>query len=357
MKGLILAGGHGTRLRPLTFTGNKHMLPIANQPILFYGLRHLAAAGIREVAIILGPIQEGIREAVGTGSAFGLEVQYIEQGEPKGLAHTVLCARSFLADDPFVMYLGDNLLQEGVSRFRRIYEAERPDAVVGATRVANPKQYGVIELDGDRILSIEEKPAHPRSDLALIGVYLFTPSIHPVIERLKPSRRGELEITEAIWALHQAGGRIIPCRVDGWWKDTGRPEDLLEANELVLRTMPPEELERLGTVANGARVTGPVGIGEGSTIAAGAEIEGPAILGANVRVGPGTRIGPGTAIGNGASVTGVSIRRSIVMENAVLEGPVRIVDSLLGRAVEIRARFPVEREVSLTLGDSARLLF
>jgi glucose-1-phosphate thymidylyltransferase len=355
VKGLILAGGHGTRLRPLTFSGNKHMLPIANQPILFYGLHHFSAAGIRDVGVILGPIREGIREAVGDGSALGLNVTYIEQGEPKGLAHAVLCAREFLGEDPFVMYLGDNLLLAGVGKFIELYDAHHPDAVVGMTPVADPRQYGIIEMDGIRIASIEEKPAHPRSNLALIGVYLFSPAIHAVIDRLKPSARGELEITEAIWELVRSGHTVISRRVDGWWKDTGRPDDLLEANELVLRTMPPPGPPPAGTIAPGAVVTGMVRIGAGSSIDANSEIHGPAILGSNVRILAGTRVGPGTAVGDGVILGNVNIRRSIVMEGSRIEGPIRLVDSLIGRNVDIHADLEPDRDVKVTLGDSARV--
>lgn len=357
MKGLILAGGHGTRLRPLTFSGNKHMLPIANQPILFYGLRHFADAGIREVGVILGPIQEGIREALGTGAALGLELTYIHQGDPKGLAHAVLCAREFLGNEPFVMYLGDNLLQEGVGRFIDLYESEHPDAVVGMTRVGDPRQYGIVEMEGSRIVSIEEKPSHPKSHLALIGVYLFTPAIHPVIASLRPSRRGELEITEAIWELVRSGHRVIPRRVDGWWKDTGRPEDLLEANELVLRSMRPSGPPPVGSIAAGAVVEGAVEIGAGSVIDGTSEVHGPAILGAGVRLLEGSRVGPGTAIGNGTTLRNVTVRRSIIMDGAQLEGPVRLFDSLIGRNVEIHAQLDLSREVKVTLGDSARVHF
>jgi glucose-1-phosphate thymidylyltransferase len=356
MKGLLLAGGHGTRLRPLTFTGNKHMIPIANRPILFYGLRHLAEAGIREVAIILGPIREGIREVVGDGSAFGVRVTYIEQGEPKGLAHAVLCAREFLAEDPFVMYLGDNLLQQGVRPFVELYERDRPDAVIGATPVAEPRHYGVVELEGERIVSIEEKPARPRSDLALIGVYLFTPAIHPVIAKLRPSRRGELEITEAIWALHQGGGRIRVQRVAGWWKDTGLPTDLLEANDLVLGSMAGPEFALEGSVAPGATVRGRVGLAEAAELAAGSTAEGPAVIGRGSRIVDGGIVGPCTSLGEGVRVSGASVRRSIVLDGAQLEGPVALHDSIVGRNVLIRARpGGPPREISLIVGDAARI--
>jgi glucose-1-phosphate thymidylyltransferase len=355
VKGLVLAGGHGTRLRPLTFTGNKHMLPIANQPILFYGLKHLARAGIRDVGVVLGPLHEEIQETVGDGAALGLRVHYIHQGDPRGLADAVLCSREFLGEDPFVMYLGDNLLQEGVEQFIRLYNTENADAIVGTTAVSHPQQYGIVEVDDSRIVSIEEKPAAPRSNLALIGVYLFGPAIHPIVARLAPSKRGELEITEAIWQLVQSGGRVVVHPVQGWWKDTGRPEDLLEANELVLRSRPASEFALQGAVARGASVTGPVSIGPGTVVETGAEITGPVVIGSGARIGSGTLVGPSTAVGNGVALTAVEIRRSIVMEGARIEGPLRISDSLIGRNVEIHGRGHPEHEISLTLGDAARL--
>lgn len=355
MKGLILAGGHGTRLRPLTFTGNKHMIPIANQPILFYGLRHLAKAGIRDVAVILGPIEEGIREKVGDGGDFGLNVEYIVQGDPKGLAHAVLCAREFLGSDPFLMYLGDNLLQSGVSQFVDRFHSEHPDAVVGATPVARPQGYGVVEISGDRIVSIEEKPSHPRSNLALIGVYLFTESIHPIVANLSPSQRGELEITDAIWRLWQSRGRVSVIRVSGWWKDTGHPDDLLEANELVLKSMPVDEFHVEGVFRPGALIEGPVAVGPGTVVEPNARVTGPTILGADVRVGSGSQIGPYCAIGNRVVVDHASLRRSIVLDGARLDG-VSAVNSLVGRNVEVKCRQLIAQEFTLTIGDSSRIL-
>ena len=355
MKGLVLAGGHGTRLRPLTFTGNKHMIPIANQPILFYGLKHLARAGVRDVAIVLGPIQEGIRESVGNGSAFGLSVEYVVQEDPKGLAHAVRCARDFLGEDPFVMYLGDNLLQSGVRQYLQRYAEDDPDAVIGATRVDRPENYGVVEVSDGKIVSIEEKPARPRSDLALIGVYLFTHRIHPIIAELTPSRRGELEITDAIWRLWKARGRVSVLSVDGWWKDTGQPSDLLEANELVLRTLPAESFRVEGHVHPGAQMEGPVGVGSGSTIESGARLVGPVLLGSNVHVSGGSTIGPNCAIGNDVVVNRSSVRRSIVLDRARIEG-VAIVDSLVGRNVEVTSTKPEAPEVRLTIGDSSRIV-
>ena len=355
MKGLLLAGGHGTRLRPLTFTGNKHMIPIANQPMLFYGLRHLAAGGVRDVGVVLGPIHEGIEEAVGDGSAFGIRVTYIHQGEPKGLAHAALCAREFLGDEPFLMYLGDNLLQAGVEPFLRRFEEDQPDGVVGTTPSSHPQSYGVVEMSDGQIVSIEEKPAHPRSNLALIGVYLFTPRIHPIIAGLTPSARGELEITDAIWRLWKARGRVSVVKVDGWWKDTGKPSDLLEANELVLRTMPRESFRIEGVVEPGVVLEGAVGVGPGSVVESGAHLVGPTLVGSDVRVGRGSVVGPGCAIGNDVVLNRAVLRRSIVLERARIEG-VAISDSLVGRNVEVVSHKTKAPEATVMLGDSARIL-
>jgi glucose-1-phosphate thymidylyltransferase len=355
MKGLLLAGGHGTRLRPLTFTGNKHMVPIANETMLFYGLRHLADAGIRDVAIVLGPIREGIPEVVGDGSAFGLRVTYITQGDPKGLAHAVLCAREFLGEDPFVMYLGDNLLQDGARPLVERFQAAPADAVIGVTPVQNPSSYGVVELAGEQIVSIVEKPPNPRSNLALIGVYLFTPTIHEIIQNLKPSARGELEITEAIWKLHQNGGNLAVQRVSGWWKDTGRPSDLLEANELVLRTRAPSLFTVDGEVAPSAEIKGKVQLGRGSSIAAGAVIEGPTVIGRGVRIEAGSRIGPATAIGDHCVIGGSSVRNAIIMQSTVIEGPFEVSSSIIGQFARVRAREARGVRLSCVLGDSSQI--
>jgi glucose-1-phosphate thymidylyltransferase len=355
VRGLLLAGGHGTRLRPLTFTGNKHMIPIANEPMLFYGLRHLADAGIRDVAIVLGTIHEGIPEAVGDGAAFGLRVTYIHQGEPKGLAHAVKCAREFLGEEPFVMYLGDNLLQDGAKPLTEEFLAHGGDAVIGVTAVPDARQYGVVEMDGDRIVSIVEKPPQPRSNLALIGVYLFTSKIHGIIAGLQPSARGELEITEAIWQLHRGGGTVRVRQVTGWWKDTGRPQDLLEANAKVLRSGGALLFARTGEIAPGAEVVGPVGIGAGSVVAAGCRIEGPAVIGRGVRVEGGARIGPCTAVGDRSLLRGVSVAGSILLEGAVLEGRFRVRDSIIGRDTEITGGPDDLQTLSCVLGDAGRV--
>jgi glucose-1-phosphate thymidylyltransferase len=357
MKGLLLAGGHGTRLRPLTFTGNKHMIPIANQPMLFYGLHHMRDAGIRDVGIILGPIAEGIREAVGDGSRFGLRVQYIVQGDPKGLAHAVICAREFLGDEPFLMYLGDNLLEDGPQPYLDAFRDGQASAIVGATAVRNPSDYGVVELDASgRIASIEEKPKAPRSNLALVGIYLFSPQVHEVIAGLHPSPRGELEITDAIRGLNDRTHSVRVVRLAGWWKDTGQVADILEANERVLATRPASFFAMEGEVHAGATVLGPVAAGHGSVIGAGSTVRGPTILGKGVRVEDGAIVGPFVSLGDGSVIRRASVERTIAMENVVVDLSARIVDSIIGRGTKILHRTAVPSGQSFVIGDSSQVM-
>lgn len=331
------------------------MIPVANQPILYYGLRQLARVGIHKVGIVLGPIQEGIRESVRSGEAFGLDVTYIEQGQPRGLADAVRCARTFLGNDDFVMYLGDNLLENGLEPFVELFARDRPDAVVGITPVSDPHRYGIVELDDHRIISVEEKPRNPRTNLALVGVYVFTPKIHAIIENLPLSNRGELEITDAIRRMIESGLHVAVQRVYGWWKDTGAPEDLLEANDLVLNSMASGSFVRAGKVHEGATVTGNVALGEGSVVEAGASVLGPAVIGRDVRIGHDTLVGPGIAVGNQVELLGCSIRRSIVLDGARVIGSVGICDSLIGRNAEVRGHHIRDREVSLIVGDGSRV--
>ncbi len=238
MKGLVLSGGAGTRLRPITHTSAKQLVPVANKPVLFYGLEALRAAGIEDVGIVVGETHAEIEAAVGDGSRFGLRVTYLPQEAPLGLAHAVLIAEEYLGDSPFVMYLGDNLLKEGVTPFVRRFEESRPDALILLQAVADPSSYGIAELDGEgRVARLVEKPKEPRSDLALVGVYLFTPAVFESVKAITPSARNELEITDAIQHMIERGLRVEPHRVTGWWKDTGKLDDMLEANRLILSTL------------------------------------------------------------------------------------------------------------------------
>ncbi len=355
MKGLLLAGGHGTRLRPLTFSGNKHMLPIANEPMLFYALRDLAAIGVREVAIVLGPLREGIREAVGDGRSFGLRVSYLLQEEPRGIADAVRRAREFIGEEPCVVYLGDNLLESGAGPLVRRFERGGYAAVVGAAPVDDPRRYGVIELEGERIVSLAEKPAEPRSSLALVGVYVLDAGIFPILDRLTPSARGELEITEALDGLLHSGAPVGVERIRGFWKDTGRPEDYLAANREVLARRPPSYFTLPSPPLPPGILRGPVRIGNGSSVDPTARIEGPTVLGAGVVVGPGSLIGPYCSIGDGARISGARLRESILMDRARVEGPVELRMSILGRDSQVEAGPRPIGPISLIVGDAARL--
>jgi len=335
LKGLLLAGGHGTRLRPLTYTGNKHMLPIANEPMLFYGLKHLRDAGIREIGIVLGPIKEGVKEAMGDGSSFGVRVTYIEQKEPRGIAHAVMVSREFLEEEPFVMYLGDNLLKNGIRELMKEFENPAYEAVIALCRVEDPTRFGVVELDHGRVVRLVEKPKEPKTNLALVGVYLFRRAIFSALETIKPSWRNEYEITDAIQVLVDDGYNVHPHMVSGWWKDTGTVSDLLEANQLVLSDL---EAVNSGKAEDNVLLTGKVSIGGGTTVRTGSTIRGPAIVGCNCDIGPRTYIGPYTSIGDRVVIRGGEVENSIVMSDVFIDSGKRIVDSLIGKASRITSQ-------------------
>jgi glucose-1-phosphate thymidylyltransferase len=348
MKGLILSGGKGTRLRPITHTSAKQLVPVANKPVLFYAIEAVAQAGISEIGIIIAPeTGEEIRAAVGDGSQFGVSVTYIVQDAPLGLAHAVLTAEAFLGGEPFVMYLGDNLLQGGITDLAERFRASEPDALILLTPVADPESYGVAELDGDRVVSLAEKPVKPRSDLALVGVYMFTAAVHDAARAIAPSGRGELEITDAIQHLLDEGLRVESHIVRGWWKDTGRLEDMLEANRLILDTI---ESRCDGELIE-AQLDGRVIVERGARIERSI-VRGPAIIGASAKL-TDAYIGPYTAIGDRCTVERAEVENSILLADcSVHDLDRRIESSLLGRNARVSRDSRQPRAYRLMVGDN-----
>ncbi len=351
MKGLILSGGRGTRLRPLTYTSAKQLVPVANKPVLFYGIEALAAAGIRDIGIVVGDTQAEIRAAVGDGSAWGVRVTYIEQDAPRGLAHAVLISEPFIGAEPFVMYLGDNLLNKGIGRFVDEFVRERPAAQILLARVPDPQMFGVAELAGSRVVGLVEKPETPKSDLALVGVYMFSPAVFDAVKSIKPSFRNELEITDAIQSLIDRGLEVRPHIVDGWWKDTGKLEDMLEANRLILETI---ERRVDGSVDADSRVEGKVIIEPGAVVEHSV-IRGPVIVGSNARI-VNAFIGPFTSIMNDVQVRDSEIEHSILLEGCSISNLAnRVEDSLIGKNVRIY-RLPVKPSAyRFMLGDNSEV--
>lgn len=351
MKGLILSGGKGTRLRPLTYTNAKQLVPVANKPVLFYGIEAIAAAGIRDIGIVVGDTRAEIRAAVGDGSRWGVRVQYIEQDAPLGLAHAVKISRSFIGDDPFVMYLGDNLLNKGITHFVEEFAREKPAAQILLVHVPDPQLFGVAELRNGRVVRLVEKPKEPIGDLALVGVYMFGPEVFESIDRISPSFRNELEITDAIQDLIDRGLTVRPHVVDGWWKDTGKLEDMLEANRLILDTL---ERRIDGTVDAESRIEGKVVIEAGAVVERSV-IRGPAIIGSGARIVQ-AYIGPFTSIMNDVEIQDSELEHSIVLEgSSVRDLSSRVIDSLIGRNVRIY-RIPVKPSAyRFMLGDNSEV--
>jgi glucose-1-phosphate thymidylyltransferase len=352
LKGLILSGGRGTRLRPITYTSAKQLVPVANKPVLFYGIEAMAAAGIEDIGIIIAPeTGDEIKAVTGDGSEFGVRLTYILQDEPAGLAHAVLTAEPFLGSSPFVMYLGDNLLQGGMTDLVDAFREHEPDALILLTPVPDPENYGVAELDGNgSVKQLVEKPPDPKTDLALVGVYMFTAGIHDAARAIEPSGRGELEITDAIQHLVDGGMRVEPHIVRGWWKDTGRLDDMLEANRLVLDTIEPLlDGEMVDSTTHGRVI-----------IEAGARLErstvrGPAIIGAGARL-TDCYIGPYTAVGTGCVIENAEVEHSILLEgSSVRQLDGRMESSLLGRNVAIGRSQGQPRAFRFMVGDNSEI--
>ena len=353
MKGLILSGGRGTRMRPLTYTSAKQLIPVANKPVLVYAIEAIVSAGIADIAIIVSP-ETGteIREAIGDGSRFAANVRYVEQDAPRGLAHAVLTAEPFLRDTPFVMYLGDNLLQNGITPLVKEYRELNCNSEILLTRVANPSQFGVAELSPEgRVMKLTEKPADPKSDLALVGVYMFDGNIFDAAKAIKPSKRGELEITDAIQWLLDHGFVVHPHIVRGWWKDTGKIEDMLEANRTVLDTF---DRDVRGHVTGQSAIEGKVCVEEGAEIV-DSVVRGPAIVGREARI-VHAYVGPYTSIGNGCVIEHCEIENSIVLENSCIahvDG--RIEASLIGKNVKIGRTHRKPAAYRFMVGDNSEV--
>lgn len=335
MKGLVLSGGYGTRLRPLTHTGPKQLIPIANKPNILYCIEDMRDAGITDIAVILGNVMpEKVQEFLGDGSKFGVKITYIVQGEPKGIAQAVSLSKDFMGEEPFVMYLGDNLLKNGIKAIPKMMLEEKADCVISLMPVKEPQRYGIAELapDGKKVMRTVEKPKEPKSNLAVIGVYAFNETFFRVYPKLKPSWRNEYEITDAITLLIEDGYKVIPHMVEGWWKDTGKPEDILEANHLILDGI---ESSNEGKVEDGASVVGRVRIGKGAVIMGKSVVKGPSIIGEDAKIGPNAYIGPYTAIGDRCQISNAEVDDSIVMEDAVVDIDKKIVRSMIGKGSKI----------------------
>lgn len=361
MKGLILSGGAGTRLRPITHTSAKQLVPVANKPILFYGIEDMVEAGIAEIGIIVGDTRDEVMAAVGDGSAWGVRVTYLPQDQPLGLAHCVCIARDFLGDDDFVMYLGDNLLRQGVKEFVDAFETDRqatrepslhgttepPAAQILLAEVDDPQRFGVAEIGDDgEVVRLVEKPEVPPSNLALVGVYLFDPRIHEAVAAIEPSARGELEITDAIQWLIDQGHRVRHEVVDGWWIDTGKLDPLLEGNRLVLDTV---ERRIDGEVDDDSRIEGRVVVEAGAKVV-GSTIRGPAVIGRGTLI-EHSYVGPYTSVYFECAIVDTEIEHSIVLEQSSITGVPRIQDSLVGKEVTVRRSQRRPRASRLMLGD------
>lgn len=336
MKGVILSGGTGSRLRPITHTGPKQLVPVANKPVIEYAIEDLKETGVTDIGVILGNKgRRDIQKLLVDGSRYGVNITYIVQGKPLGLAHAVGCARDFVGEDNFVVYLGDNILKSGLSELVESYEDGDYGAGIALQETENPQAFGVADIDDQgNVCELIEKPDYPPTNLVLIGMYVFSPVIFAAIEELKPSWRGELEITDAIQHLIEEGSEIDSHVVSGWWKDTGKPEDILEANRLVLED---KELKIAGTVEDGAETEGRIELADSAVIENGAVVRGPVSIAENTTIKTGTYVGPYTSIGANTTVEDIHIENSVVIGDSKIAAYGRIVDSLIGRSANVES--------------------
>jgi glucose-1-phosphate thymidylyltransferase len=351
MKALVLSGGKGTRLRPITYTGAKQLVPVANRPILSYVIDNLSRAGIKEIGVIISPeTGEEIKAALGDGSAWGVSFTFILQTEPKGLAHAVVTARGFLGDSPFVMYLGDNLIGCGIEKFIDTFNENKSDAVILLKPVENPSSFGIAEVNAEgRIVRLEEKPREPKSNLALVGVYIFSNAIHEAIGRIKPSARGELEITDAIAVLVKDGRPVLSHKLDAWWLDTGKKDDLLAANTIVLDEWTKREIN--GHVDDSSQISGRVKIEAGARIK-NSTLRGPIVVGAGAEI-TDSFVGPFTSVGSNTLIKKSTIEHSVVLAGATIDHVERLEDSLIGRGARVSKCHHKHEALRLMIGDDS----
>lgn len=351
MKAIILCAGEGTRMRPLTYTGAKHLIPVANKPVISYSIETIAAAGIKELGIVVSPHrEEEFKLTLGDGARWGLQISYILQRQPRGLAHAVGCAQEFVGREPFLVYLGDNLLENGVTEFVRAFERGGVNASLMLVEVEDPRSFGVAQLRDGQIVKVIEKPKEPPSNLAIVGVYLFDHKIFEAISEIKPSWRDELEITDAIQRLIDKGYGVTPHLVQGWWKDVGKPDDMLQANRLLLERIT-TQIE--GELDDRSQIKGRVQIAPGAKIK-NSELRGPLVIGEGALI-EDSFIGPFTAIGPRVTIRESEIEYSIVMEGSKLEGIGRIDHSLIGRNVEISRKDRRPEALSFVLADNSQI--
>ena len=354
LKGLVLSGGRGTRLRPLTHTAAKQLVPVANRPILFHVLDNLKNAGVTAVGIVISPeTGNAIKETVGDGRLWGMNIEYIVQSEPLGLAHAVKVAQPYLGDDSFVMYLGDNLIGSGIRNYREKFESAGAAASILLKEVENPSSFGIAEIDHNkRVVRLVEKPKEPKSNLALVGIYFFTSAIHRAISKIAPSSRGELEITDAIQMLLNDGGEVLSDQVEAWWLDTGKKDDLLTANTVVLDEWVQRKIE--GEIDSQSQVTGRVQLGKGSRIIK-STVRGPIVIGDNVVV-ESSFIGPFTSIGSGGRIVSSVLEHCVLLENARIEYVDRVEDSLIGKNSVVVKENKNHQAYRLMIGDDSEVL-
>lgn len=351
MKALITSGGRGTRLRPITHTQNKHLIPIANKPILHYAIEAVAAAGIKEVGIVINADDQSVAQAIGSGERWGLRIQYIAQTAPLGLAHVVKIAEDFIGGEPFIFYLGDNMVVGGVKRFVDRFQADGCNCHLTLARVKDPSRFGVPEMQGNQIIGVEEKPAHPKSDYAVAGIYVYDSTIFEAVNAIKPSGRGELEISDAHQYLLKKGYRVTYSEITGWWKDTGKPYDLLEANQLVLENLPQK---MNGEVDQRSTLLGKVILEEGARIV-NSVVRGPAIIGSNTVI-ENSYVGPYTSVYNDVIIRDSEVEFSIIMDHCkITDVGIRIESSILGSQAEVVRAGDKPKTHRFILGAQSRL--